>query len=98
MAIHLYRIDDRLIHGQVVVGWGQPVRSNGWAPDGRWFGDTPRVIADVRSAEAAALIPKVQAAIAAYKERKTVAGIYVVRCDATGFGQPRDLFFEIRDL
>ena len=21
-----------------VVGWGQPVRSNGWAPDGRWFG------------------------------------------------------------
>jgi len=25
MAIHLYRIDDRLIHGQVVVGWGQPL-------------------------------------------------------------------------
>lgn len=24
MAIQLYRIDDRLIHGQVVVGWGQP--------------------------------------------------------------------------
>jgi mannose/fructose/N-acetylgalactosamine-specific phosphotransferase system component IIB len=24
MAITLYRIDDRLIHGQVVVGWGQP--------------------------------------------------------------------------
>lgn len=24
MAINLYRIDDRLIHGQVVVGWGQP--------------------------------------------------------------------------
>ena len=24
MAILLYRIDDRLIHGQVVVGWGQP--------------------------------------------------------------------------
>ena len=24
MAIELYRIDDRLIHGQVVVGWGQP--------------------------------------------------------------------------
>jgi len=49
-----------------VVGWGQPVRSNGWAPDGRWFGDTPRVIVDVRGAEAAALIPKVKAAIAAY--------------------------------
>lgn len=25
MAIALYRIDDRLIHGQVVVGWGQPL-------------------------------------------------------------------------
>src|SRR5688500_10595706 len=25
MAILLYRIDDRLIHGQVVVGWGQPL-------------------------------------------------------------------------
>src|SRR5687767_5344258 len=25
MGILLYRIDDRLIHGQVVVGWGQPL-------------------------------------------------------------------------
>lgn len=25
MPILLYRIDDRLIHGQVVVGWGQPL-------------------------------------------------------------------------
>ena len=25
MAIELFRIDDRLIHGQVVVGWGQPM-------------------------------------------------------------------------
>ena len=41
-----------------VVGWGQPVRTNGWAPDGRWFGDTPRVLVDVRGPEAAALIPK----------------------------------------
>jgi PTS system mannose-specific IIB component/fructoselysine and glucoselysine-specific PTS system IIB component len=27
MAIYLYRIDDRLIHGQVVVGWGQPLNA-----------------------------------------------------------------------
>ncbi len=27
MAIALYRIDDRLIHGQVVVGWGQPLNA-----------------------------------------------------------------------
>ncbi len=25
MTLLLYRIDDRLIHGQVVVGWGQPL-------------------------------------------------------------------------
>ena len=25
MPIELYRVDDRLIHGQVVVGWGQPL-------------------------------------------------------------------------
>ena len=28
MALELYRIDDRLIHGQVVVGWGQPLDLN----------------------------------------------------------------------
>src|SRR6516164_6985858 len=49
-----------------VVGWGQPMRSNGWAPDGRWFGDSPRVLVDVRGAQASALIPKVRAAIAQY--------------------------------
>lgn len=25
MSVELFRIDDRLIHGQVVVGWGQPL-------------------------------------------------------------------------
>ena len=25
MSLELFRIDDRLIHGQVVVGWGQPL-------------------------------------------------------------------------
>ena len=27
MGVELYRIDDRLIHGQVIVGWGQPMRA-----------------------------------------------------------------------
>jgi hypothetical protein len=49
-----------------VVGWGNPLRSNGWAPDGRWFGDTPRVLVDVRGPAAAALIPKVKSAIETY--------------------------------
>jgi hypothetical protein len=42
------------------------VRNNGWPPDGRWYGDTPRVLVDLRGAQAAALIPKVQAAIGDY--------------------------------
>jgi hypothetical protein len=50
-----------------VVGWGAPLRSNGWPPDARWYGDTPRVLVDVRGDEAAVLIPKVEAAIAAYR-------------------------------
>ena len=25
MAVLLHRIDDRLIHGQVVIGWGRPL-------------------------------------------------------------------------
>jgi hypothetical protein len=49
-----------------VVGWGNPVRVNGWDPDGRWFGNTPRVLLDLRGAEAAKLMPKVEAAIDAY--------------------------------
>jgi Protein of unknown function (DUF3750) len=51
-----------------VVGWGRPLRSNGWAPDGRWFGDTPRVLVDVRGPAAAVLIPKVNAVIEAYSQ------------------------------
>ena len=50
-----------------VVGWGTPLRTNGWAADGRWFGDTPYVIADVRGQEAAALIPKVEEAVKGYR-------------------------------
>jgi hypothetical protein len=50
-----------------VVGWGQPVRMNGWAPDSRWFGNTPRILVDVRGAQATALIPKVQTAIEEYR-------------------------------
>lgn len=49
-----------------VVGWGNPVRINGWAADGRWYGDEPRVIADVSGAEATMLIPRLEAAIKDY--------------------------------
>ena len=52
-----------------VVGWGNPVRMNGWAPDGRWYGDVPRVLIDVRGAAAQAVIPQVQRAIEDYRYR-----------------------------
>ena len=26
------------------VGWGSPVRTDGWPPDGRWFGNAPQPI------------------------------------------------------
>ena len=50
-----------------VVGWGNPVRINGWAPDGRWYGNEPTVVADIRGAEAERLIPKIDAAIKNYQ-------------------------------
>ena len=50
-----------------VVGWGDPLRVNFRDPDGRWYGDRPRVIADIKGAQAAALIPKIEAAIKQYR-------------------------------
>lgn len=50
-----------------VVGWGQPVRLNGWAPDARWYGTAPAVVADIKGAEAQALIPKIEKAVKDYR-------------------------------
>lgn len=49
-----------------VVGWGSPVRRDGYAPDARWYGNDPLVVHEVRGAGAEALIPRLEAAIAAY--------------------------------
>ena len=55
MSIALFRIDDRLIHGQVVVGWGQPldctfivlvddeVRDSDWEQDLYRMGVPPHI-------------------------------------------------------
>jgi uncharacterized protein DUF3750 len=50
-----------------VVGWGNPVRMNGWAPDARWYGTAPTVVADIKGEQAAALIPKIEQAVRDYK-------------------------------
>jgi hypothetical protein len=48
------------------VAWGQPVRTNGWAPDGRWYGHEPELVGAADGAAAEALIPKIRAAVASY--------------------------------
>lgn len=50
-----------------VVGWGNPVRLNGWAPDARWYGTAPTVIADIKGKDAQALIPKIEQAVKDYR-------------------------------
>ncbi len=49
-----------------VVGWGRPLRIDGYAADGRWFGDTPVILATLRGAAAEAAIPRIREAVAAY--------------------------------
>jgi len=77
-AVHSWvvfkRAGDRRWTRYDVVGWGNPVRTNGWAPDGRWFGDRPRVVVDVHGKEAERLIPKIEAAVTDYRFAK--AGDY----------------------
>jgi hypothetical protein len=50
-----------------VVGWGNPVRINGWPPDGRWYGTAPTVVADIKGDEAQKLIPKIEQAVRGYR-------------------------------
>jgi PTS system mannose-specific IIB component/fructoselysine and glucoselysine-specific PTS system IIB component len=66
LSVELFRIDDRLIHGQVVVGWGQTlgiafivlvddeVRANDWEQELYRMGVPPDVSVVFASAEEAA--------------------------------------------
>jgi hypothetical protein len=51
------------------TAWGEPVRVNGFVPDGRWFGRTPDIVFAADGPEADALIPRMKAAVAAYPWR-----------------------------
>lgn len=48
------------------VGWGSPIRRNGYAADAFWYSNRPWVAHAVTGEAAQALIPEVEAAIAAY--------------------------------
>jgi len=51
------------------TAWGDPIRSNGFAPDGRWFGAMPETVVAVDGARAEALIPKIRHVVETYKFR-----------------------------
>ncbi len=53
-----------------VVGWGTPLRINGYAPDGRWFGDEPETVFAADGAEAERLIPGIRKAVESYRYRQ----------------------------
>jgi hypothetical protein len=40
------------------TAWGEPIRMDGFAPDGRWFGALPETIVSVDGDEAERLIPR----------------------------------------
>jgi hypothetical protein len=51
------------------TAWGEPIRTNGFAADGRWFGAVPETVVAVDGERAEALIPKVRDVIENYKFR-----------------------------
>ncbi|KQU50332.1 hypothetical protein ASG72_17055 [Bosea sp. Leaf344] len=53
-----------------VVGWGTPVRVNHREADGRWFGNDPELVTELRGEVAERLIPQVRAAVQSYPHAK----------------------------
>jgi hypothetical protein len=51
------------------TAWGEPIRINGFAPDGRWFGVAPATIAAADGVAASRMIPKIRAAVEGYEWR-----------------------------
>jgi hypothetical protein len=51
------------------TAWGEPIRINGFAADGRWFGSRPQTIAAADGEAADRMIPKIQAAVESYQLR-----------------------------
>jgi hypothetical protein len=51
------------------TAWGEPIRINGFAADGRWFGSRPETIAAADGEVADRMIPKIRAAVESYQPR-----------------------------
>lgn len=52
-----------------LTAWGEPIRVNGFEPDGRWFGKAPAEVYALDGGAAAAAIPPLRMAIASYRYR-----------------------------
>jgi hypothetical protein len=48
------------------TAWGEPIRVDGFAPDGRWFGTVPDTVVSVDGEIAERLIPKIRSVIEKY--------------------------------
>jgi len=51
------------------TAWGEPIRINGFAADGRWFGGVPETIAAADGEAAERMIPRIRAAVEAFQPR-----------------------------
>jgi hypothetical protein len=51
------------------TAWGEPIRSNGFAADARWFGAAPETIVAVDGDKASLLIPRIRNVVENYKFR-----------------------------
>ncbi len=51
------------------TAWGEPIRVDGFAPDGLWFGAFPQTVASVDGEAAERLIPKIRAVVETYRFR-----------------------------
>ena len=50
-----------------LTAWGDPIRVNGFPPDGRWFGQVPELVFAADGNAADAMIPRLSAAIERYR-------------------------------
>ncbi|MCY0094560.1 DUF3750 domain-containing protein [Hoeflea ulvae] len=48
------------------VGWGSPIRINGYPADGRWYSNDPDILVALHGEDAARLIPSIEDAVRTY--------------------------------
>ncbi|WP_428427876.1 DUF3750 domain-containing protein [Pararhizobium sp.] len=52
------------------VGWGSPIRRNGYPADARWYSNAPKLVVSIKGDEATRLISKIEQAIQSYPYSK----------------------------